>query len=188
MLANGRVMLAHKVKKYMDKNTLARRYTSLWTGEITSATLFAALLLWSALRDNHWQHWLVRGYSVSVVIFILIQGTVWWRWKLHVLKQNQRTIPESVLRRYRMWRTINWGLIACFPLVVFAALSLADQPASSLDKWLGLLFWLGAILEQINYYYVQLMYNSRYDWQYVKTQRRLRTGTVAKALQNSKLE
>lgn len=172
----------------MDKTALARRYTSLWTGEIISAAIFAALLLRSALRDEHWQHWLVRAYSVSVVIFILIQGTVWWRWKLHVLRQNQRTIPESVLRRYRMWRTVNWGLIACFPLVVFGATILADQPASSLDIGLGSLFWLGAILEQINYYYVQLMYNSRYDWHYLQTHRRLRTGTVAKALQTSHLE
>lgn len=172
----------------MDKTTLARRYTSLWTGELTSATLFAALLLWSAYRGGHWQHWLVRAYSVSVVIFILIQGTVWWRWKLHVLRQNQRHLPEPILNRYRMWRMANWGLIACFPLVVFGAVSVADWPANSLDIWLGILFWIGAILEQINYYYVQLMYNSRYDWHYLKTHRRLRTGTVAKALQNSSLE
>ena len=166
----------------MKKESLSRRYTSLWTGEAVSATLFAALLLWYAYRDDEWQHWVARTYSVGVVIFILIQGVFWWRWKLHVLKQNTRMMPTHVLRRYRQWRTVNWWLIGAFPFVVLGGTALTGQPIHSNDTWLGLLFLGGAILEQINYYYVQLMYNSSYDLRYLQTNGRLRPGTVAKAM------
>ncbi|MBK8901935.1 MAG: hypothetical protein IPM53_12165 [Anaerolineaceae bacterium] len=172
----------------MNKDALSRRYTSLWTGETVSAALFASLLIWYAYRDGQWQHWVARIYSLGVVIFILIQGVFWWRWKLHVLKQGKRTLPSYVLRRYRLWRTINWWLICAFPLVVFGGAALTGQPVNSVDTWLGLLFLGGAILEQVNYYYVQLMYNSLYDWRYLKTNGRLRPGTVAKALRQEHLE
>jgi hypothetical protein len=46
----------------------------------------------------------------------------------------------------------------------------------------GLLFTGGALLEQINYYYTQLMYDNPYDWNYLRTHRRLRQGIIGKAL------
>lgn len=39
----------------------------------------------------------------------------------------------------------------------------------------------GAVLEQINYY-VQFMYDNPYDWAYLRRHRRLRRGSIAKAL------
>lgn len=166
----------------MTQDALRKRYTYLWTGEATAACVFAMLLLWSAYRDGVWQHWLARGYSVGVVIVILLQGIVWWRWKLRLLDMHQRHMPAHVLHAFVRWRRINWLLIGLFPLVVVLATRFTQQPLVSRDTWLGLLFLVGAVLEQINYYYVQLMYDSAYDWSYLRTHRRLRRGTVAKAL------
>lgn len=142
----------------MDKNTLRRRYRYLWTGEAFSATLFAALLFWSAYQDGVWQHWIARAYSVGVVILILLQGIVWWHWKLHLLDTNQRQMPTPVLRSFGFCRRINWVVIAAFPFVVMFATQLTNQPLLSLDTWLGLLILGGAVLEQINYYYVHRTY------------------------------
>ena len=66
--------------------------------------------------------------------------------------------------------------------MVLIATQLTQQPLASTDTWLGLLFLGGAVLEQINYYYVQLMYDSAYDWAYLRTHQRLRRGTIARAL------
>lgn len=166
----------------MDPDKLRRRYQSLWTGEAFSALLFVVLLLWFAYQDGVWQRWLARSYSVGVVILILVQGIVWWRMKLRLLQQYQRQMPVHILRAFRWWRRVNWVLIGVYPLVVVIATQLTQQPLASPDTWLGLLFLGGAVLEQINYYYVQLMYDSAYDWAYLRAHHRLRRGTIARAL------
>lgn len=166
----------------MDQDALRRRYQSLWTGEAFSALLFLAFLVWFAYQDGVWQRWIARTYSVGVVILILLQGIVWWHVKLRLLQQPQRQMPTPILRLFRGWRRSNWILIGAYPLIVVIATQLTGQPLVSLDTWLGLLFLGGAVLEQINYYYVQLMYDSAYDWAYLRQHRRLRRGTIARAL------
>jgi len=166
----------------MDQDKLRRRYHTLWTGEAFSALLFVAFLLWFADQDGVWQRWIARTYSVGVVILILLQGIVWWRVKLRLLQQNQRPMPAAILRGFRWWRRVNWVLIGAYPLVVLIATQMTAQPLLSPDTWFGLLFLGGAVLEQINYYYVQLMYDSAYDWAYLRTHQRLRRGTIARAL------
>lgn len=166
----------------MNKHALERRYNQLWSGEAVSAVVFTGLLLWFAYQDGMWQHWIARTYSLGVVILILGQAIIWWRLKLRLLKRDQRQMPAPILDSYRRWRQINWWLIGLFPLVVVLASQLTNHPVASLDTGLGLAFLLGAVLEQMNYYYYQLMYDSAYDITYLRTHRRLRRGTIAKAL------
>lgn len=64
-----------------------------------------------------------------------------------------------------------------------AALDRAGVPLwESSDVWVRLAFTAGALLEQINYHYHQLMYDSRYDWRYLRAHRRPRRGSIGKAL------
>lgn len=81
----------------MERETLARRYRYLWTGEAAAILIFAMLFLNRALADGDWTNWIVRAYSLAVVIVILLQGIVWWRWKLRILQARQRTMPRHVL-------------------------------------------------------------------------------------------
>lgn len=166
----------------MDKEKLAGRYRYLWTGEATAAVLFTALLLYFAISDCRWSRWILRTYSVAVVVFILGQGVFWWRWKLRLLAQGRRTMPPHVVARYARLRWINWVLIAGFALAVVVKWLLIGQLPADRDLWYGLLILGGALLEQVNYYYYQLMYDSAYDWNHLRTHRRLRRGTVAKVL------
>jgi hypothetical protein len=165
-----------------DAAFLARRYRYLWTGELVSAVMFPALLLWFAARDGAWADWLGRGYAVALVGCILLQGVAWWRWKLRLLREGRRTMPHPVLAVYRRLRSLNWLLIALFPAVLLLSWVLAGRPPPAADTWLGLLFLGGAVLEQVNYYYVQLMYDNPYDWAELRRHRRLRRGSIAKAL------
>ena len=166
----------------MTSDALARRYRSLWIGEAVSIFLFTFLYLRFALADGQWSNWIVRGYSLFVVVVILLQGTLWWVWKLRVLQAGEREVPARVLRWFRRCKWLNWLLIGLFPVVLFLKWWLTDELWSSSDAWFGTLFICGALLEQINYYYYQLMYDSRYDWQWLRTHRRLRRGNIGKAL------
>lgn len=166
-----------------DSSFLARRYRYLWTGELFAAVLFPVLLFWFAARDGAWRSWLGRGYAVAVVSVILLQGVVWWRWKLQLLRAGRRTMPLPVLAVYRRLRSLNWLLIALFPVVLLLRWVLIGRAPLATDTWLGLLFLGGAALEQINYYYVQLMYDNPYDWAELRRHRRLRRGSIAKALE-----
>ncbi len=76
----------------------------------------------------------------------------------------------------------NWLLIGLFPTVLWLKWWLTNSLWSSNDTWLGLLFIGGALLEQINYYYYQLMYDNRYDLTYLRRYRQLHQGNIGKAL------
>lgn len=167
---------------------LARRYTVLWTGELFSAIMFPALLLWFAARDGAWINWAGRIYAVMLVSYLLFQGVAWWRWKLRLLRAGQRTMPPGVLAVYRRLRQTNWLLVGLFPAVLLAVWAFTGQAPPAADLWIGLLILVGAVLEQINYYYVQLMYDNPYDWAYLRRERRLRRGSIAKALAPEGLE
>lgn len=166
----------------MDKQKLSRRYRSLWLGETVSILLFIYLFAFFAARDAGWHNWILRGYSLAVVIIILLQGVSWWRWKQHQLAKDTRDMPAHIVTRFHRLRTVNWLLIAAFPLAMLGKRVITGALTTSADLWLGLLILAFAALEQINYYYVQLMYDSRYDWNYLRTHRSLRRGTIGKVL------
>jgi hypothetical protein len=172
----------------MNLEKLAKRYRSLWLGELASSILFIAIYLNLALRDGQWSRWVLRGYSLAVVVFILIQGIFWWRWKGHVLRHNSREMPPHVVARYRRLRGLNWLLIAGFVPVVLLKAFFLGELAFDRDFWYGLLIMGGAVLEHINYYYYQLMYDNPYDWKHLRRERRLRRGTVAKVLERQHSE
>ncbi|HEU4326928.1 MAG TPA: hypothetical protein VFS21_27560 [Roseiflexaceae bacterium] len=166
----------------MEPAALAKRYRSLWMGETVASLLFVGLFLRVALTSGSWSDWIVRTYSLGVVILILAQGVVWWRWKLRQLRAQQRTMPAEVLDWFERCKRLNWLLIGAFPVVVAFKWWLTGTLWPSDDTLFGLLFLGGAVLEQINYYYYQLMYDSRYDLMELRTHRRLRRGSIGKAL------
>jgi hypothetical protein len=167
----------------MNNEALAKRYRYLWTGEAVSANLFILLLVTSAVRDGAYVNWIARAYSVGVVVWILLQAVLFWRWKLHLLAQEQRTLPAPVVLRFRWFKHLNWILIGAFPLIVSVEWLATGGHLNQADVAWGLLFVVGAVLEQINYYHYQLMYfDSRYDWRYLWKHRRLRIGRIAKML------
>ena len=167
----------------MNPGTLAKRYRHLWTGEALSAIIFVVLLVAGAVQQGAWVNWIARAYGVGIVVWILMQAVVFWRWKLRLLAQGQRTLPAEVVLRFRFFKNLNWILIAAFPLVVLVEWLAAGGRLSHVDVGLGTLFLLGAIVEQINYYHYQLMYfDSRYDWRYLKLHKRFRIGSIARML------
>lgn len=163
----------------MGPERLAKRYRSLWMGETTSILIFTGLFLRGVLSDPDWSRWIVRGYSLTVVNLILLQGVAWWLLKARWLKQGKGEEAGRALAFFGGCRRLNWVLIGLAVLVLVAKQQVTGTLWMSRDTWFGLLILCGAVLEQINYYYYQLMYDNRYDRDYLRTKGRLRIGNIA---------
>jgi hypothetical protein len=88
---------------------------------------------------------------------LLIEGAAYWAAKLHQISVRRRRLPA--LAAFRAARIIN-------PLLLAAGL-VATAPATVTDpgrtSWPGLAFVLFAVLEHVNYFYVQLMHDTPAD-------------------------
>lgn len=159
---------------------LARRYHFLWTGEAAAIILFSFLFVYYTRPGGHWSEWIVGTYGLAVCVAILVQGTVWWLYRLRLLRAGARGVQEPVANRFRRCKWLNWGLIGAFPLILVAKASVTGSIWSSSDTWWGFGFMAGALLEQVNYYYYQLMYDRRSDRARLRTERRLRRGPIGR--------
>ena len=166
----------------MEPDALARRYRRLWTGEAVAIVVFLVLYLKSAPLGGSWPEWIARTYGLGVLIGILVQSIFWWRHKLLLLRANRRDMPPRIAARFRRLKWMNWSLIGAFPLVLMVKASAIGSIWSRGDTWWGIVCITGALLEQINYFHYQLMYDNPYDWEQLRTYRRLRRGTIGKAL------
>jgi len=116
-------------------------------------------------------------YAMGITTLILWQGAAYWWLKL-------RSIRESVplrIQAYAVFKRINWALLALAPVVGLLCAGRPGQPRT-FNLLAGTFFALLALLEQVNYYYVQLMYDTKADWQYLMQHKRLKRASLAQDL------
>jgi hypothetical protein len=113
-------------------------------------------------------------------MLILWQGATYWWLKLRSVRTH---VPLSDTWRqvYTILKRVNWGLLALSPLVLTISLRLPG-PQRIVDVLGGTFFTVLALLEQINYYYVQLMYDNPTDWRYLMRHKRLKRARLARDL------
>jgi len=105
----------------------------------------------------------VSGALATAVL--LVQGGVYWWLKLRQLDAGASR--PAGLGVYRHLRRLNWFLLAGTAVPV--GLGLLGAPGAGSVPGAG--FWLLALAEQVNYFYVQLMHDNAAD-----LRRLLRTG------------
>jgi len=93
---------------------------------------------------------------------LLVQGSVYWSLKARQLVGGAPRITG--LRAFRVLRMVNPVVLAAVLAVVGIALA-EGAPQRALP---GLLFWLLAVLEYVNYFHVQLMYDNREDLRWLR--------------------
>jgi hypothetical protein len=164
------------------RKQLAKRYHYLMTGEAFNVLLVPALYFWWLAQDGwDWQTWLFRGYGALSVIIILAQGSYLWWYKLQTLRRGQLTLEPKIAQWFLTFRRFNWGMLILYlPLILIV--TFVRGPIDDGDLFWGALFVGFALLEQINYYYFQLMYDNRADLQYLMTHQTLKRGFVAREL------
>jgi hypothetical protein len=135
------------------RDHLRRRLRTLAVLELANlgwlpAVVFGALAAPATIAN-------VSGTVVALVV--LAQGSAYWWLKLKQLRDGSPR-PQG-LRAYTVFRPLNWCLLGASLVGVVMGL----LTSSGLGVWPGVVFWLLAVAEQINYFCVQLMHDTSAD-------------------------
>jgi len=102
------------------------------------------------------------SFWVSFILleFLLLQGTIYWYVKLKRLRnENNPITPIKVVRQLHSLKIVNM-IIIVITIIVFAFDFIKWYPSLPLGGLTITLFiYIFAILEFINYFYIQLSYN-----------------------------
>jgi hypothetical protein len=158
------------------------RMTYLRNAEAFFSLALPAVFCYVWQRPGHPLAWEMRCAALLAVSYILLQGAGYWHLKLQSILQRQ-PLPAYFRPLYRFFQYSNVLLIAA----VAAFIAMTNGAAASLADLVwsyGLLAF--AVLEQINYYHYQLMYDTRAAFAYLGRNGRLRKAVLGLDLQRHK--
>jgi hypothetical protein len=153
---------------------LAARLRYLRNAEAAIALVLPAAIVMHWTSDGAPVAWPLRALALALVSALLIQGALYWHLKLRSV-QTGSGLPPWFAPLYRGLRRAN---VAAFALYggVFAFAATRGLPPADL-AWSGALF-VFAVLEHVNYYHRQLMYDNAHDVRALLKRRRLRRAAL----------
>lgn len=156
----GRTRSAH----HTSRSWIRWRLRSLATLELVNIPLQAAVWF-------DWVPWIglslpmTAANAVGFCLFslLLVQGAVYWFAKLSTVDvPGRRQLPGA--SAFALTRVVNVPLLAAG--VLFTGWAVLDQPGRG--SLAGVCFALFAVLEHVNYFHCQLMYDTREDWRQLR--------------------
>ena len=168
---------------HSNKQRLRQRLRYLWTFELFDSVFLPAVMVFCA-RTLERPVGFFAIYSAGLVTWMLWQGAAYWMLKLRALRTDS-TIGANHLRCFKLLKTLNWGLIGVMPVLLVGKALLGNPFRSVFDAVAGIGFYSLAVLEQINYYHYQLMYDYPPDWRYLLSHKTLKRSSLSRALANS---
>lgn len=161
------------------KNQLKKRMTYLWTFELLNAPIVFPAAYYSISR-NFRLGWFSLA-ALGVVCAILIVGTSFWFLKRRALDGSQQLYQPSMRRFFRASKIV-FGVVILVLLILFVVRAFVQENTPTADLVLGTVLMILAVLEYINYYFVQLSYDNRADLHYLFTYRRLKPAVMVREL------
>jgi hypothetical protein len=155
-------------------HTLSSRLKYLRSREALAAVLLPAVIVWRWSDRGGDVAWSMRLAALALLVLILVQGTMYWHLKLRSL-ERQTPLP-SYFRA--LFLGFKWSNAAAIGALLMVLLLVDRNIVSEADiGWtVGLL--AGAVLEQINYFHYQLMYDTRASFTHLLRNRRLRKAAL----------
>lgn len=137
--------------------TLSIRLRYLRSREALAAILLPAVIAWRWWDRGGDIAWSMRITALALLAYILVQGTLYWHLKLRSL-ETQTPLPSYFPT---LFRGFKWSNVIAIGALLLVLLLIDKRSVTEADiGWtVGLL--AGAILEHINYYHYQLMYDTR---------------------------
>lgn len=165
------------------KYKLEKRLAYLYSGELVSLVLFvilsyAANYLYPTLRlYSLYSFWT----SFIFLELLLLQGTSYWYIKLKRLrKENISITPIKIVRQLHRLKTVNFILIL-ISLIAFILDFIKWYPSFPLGGLqISFFIYMFALLEYINYFYIQLSYDNISDIKHLLKSRRLKQSCMNK--------
>lgn len=115
----------------------------------------------------------IVGFGLTALL--LLEGAAYWRAKRRRLDTGRKTLPGA-----GAFTVARWGNVAVLTAGLLVILrGVVTDPG--VGSWPGLVFGLFAFLEHVNYFHVQLMYDTAEDLRYLRT-RGLRRAHLARDL------
>lgn len=152
-----------------SRRSVLRRVRTMAALEAVNVGLLAAVFFWSLQVPASVAN--LAGYGMLAVL--LLQGSGYWSAKYRQLRSGARC--PSGLAAFRTCRVLNLVLLTATAVVVL----LAAWRSPGLRTWPGLGFWVFAVAEYVNYFQVQLSYQTRTDIRRLRRTRRLRRSHLA---------
>ena len=156
------------------------RMTYLRNGEGFAALALPIVfsMVWETSDDP--VAWGMRSAAMATVVHILLQGMLYWQLKLQSTVTRQ-TLPAYFQPLYRFFKYSN--VVAITGVATLMVLS----GSGSADLWWSCGLLAFAVLEHINYYHYQLMYDTRGAFDYVRRNGRLRRAALGLDIRRSKV-
>lgn len=162
---------------------LEKRLSSLYTGESFAIVMFVILSYLLNIFYPELRLYSLYSFWVSFFLleFLLLQGTVYWyvKWK-RLKRENTSRTPVHVVRKLKSLEKINIGLIIV-SLAMFGIDFLKWYPSLPLGGLsIAVFIYVFAVLEYINYFYVQLSYDNFSDIKNLLKSKRLKQSCISK--------
>lgn len=170
-------------EKNVLKKTLEKRLASLCYGELISIIIFIPVSYLVNHTYPNLQLYSLLSFWLSFILleFLLLQGTTYWYVKLKRLKnENNSTTPINIVQKFYYLKTVNMILIV-LALVAFALDFVKWYPTLPLGGLiLSFLIYLFAVLEFVNYFYIQLSYDNKSDIRNLLNRKKLKPSSMNK--------
>ncbi len=157
----------------MKREKLIKRVKSLWTLELFNVFFLPFAFILKCLLNGQ----PIGFNSTSAMVLngiLLLQGSYFWfRYKQLIEKR----VTVEVFGIFRVFGSLNLFLI-----VLSLVLLLLFPFQGSYDRIGAWAFFALAVLEYINYFEIQLMYDNKNDLSYVRRYRRLKTAKLRRIL------
>ncbi|MQA23742.1 hypothetical protein [Rugamonas rivuli] len=163
-------------------HAIPARMTYLRNAEAVCSFALPAIFCYDWQRSGDPVTWGMRGAALVLISYILLQGVLYWHLKLQSVVQRQ-PLPAYFQPLYRFFKYSNFLAIAAVAAFI-AAMNDATTSTADLLWSYGLLTL--AVLEQINYYHYQLMYDTRAAFAYLRRNGRLRKAALGLDLERQK--
>lgn len=164
------------------KKLLEKRLTHLYSGELTSMILFIAL----SYMVNHFypdlKLYSLYSFWLSFIFLeiLLLQGTIYWYAKLKRLKiENSSVTPIYIVKFLYHLKKLNF-LIMILAIFAFIFDIIGSSSISMAGLSISLFIYVFAILEFINYFYIQLSHDNASDIKNLLRSKRLKKSSLNK--------
>lgn len=142
--------------------------------EALAAIVVPLIFIWDWGKSPDVVNWPLGIVALLLQSYLLVQGACYWHLKHRALSQSSR-LPDFFGRVFAVFKTSN--------LLLFALVGLAFVVHVHVAGWSVQLAWplgifLFAMIEHINYYHYQLMYDTTNAVRFVVRNRRLRRAAL----------